>query len=365
MPATVVLIIDGLSANLPGPYGNTTVDTPALNRLAAESELFDFCFAESPRLEYSYPILWGDLIDEGSVLVSDCADVLELGAIHAFDSIVDASGQPKLDPVSDVAETQTANFFIHAIEAIQTLDSDGLCWLHHSGLSGSWDAPWEMRNAFADEEDPDPPTELKRPIGNFDLAEVDPDVLLGYQQSAYAQLVLIDQLLGIFLEQLKQNGVLDRVSFVFASPRGYPLGEHGIVGGFENLYNETIHVPLMIRKPADSPEQAPFGSRHQGMVQFAQLNRMIRGLSEGGFHSVPFCDEAESHVDDLKSLHNGQWKLIHRAGDAESAQLYAKPDDRWDVNNVSRRCADVVEELLGIDSAREDSSETEDQVETT
>jgi len=353
MPATVVLIIDGIAANLPGPYGNTTVDTPTLNRFAAEAELFDFCFAESPSLQNSYPILWNDLIGEGSMLVSDCPDVLALGGSQPFDTVVDASSPTTTEAASSVSETQTANFFIHAIEALQSLDSDGLCWLHHSGLAGPWDAPWELRCAFGDEDDPDPPTEVQRPVSTFDPKEIDPDVLLGYQQSAYAQLVVIDQLLGIFLQQLEENGIADRVSFVIASPRGYPLGEHGIVGDFRNLYSETIHVPLMIRKPTDATgKTASFGSRHQGMVQFLQLNRMIGGLLDGGFHSVSFCDVAESYVDDLKSLHNGQWKLIHRADDVGSAELYAKPDDRWDVNNVSRRCADVVDELLAVDSER-------------
>ncbi len=346
MPATVVLIIDGLSANLPGPYGNTTVDTPTLNRFAAESALFDFCFSESPNLAEAYSVLWEGLIDEGSILVSDSQEVLTLGAQRPFDSIVDASGPKKSSLATDIAETQTANFFIHAIEALQNLDSDGLCWLHHCGLAGQWDAPWEMRNAFADEEDPEPPTEIERPVGSFDAAQDDPDVLLGYQQSAYAQLVVIDQLFGIFLEQLKLNGILDKLSIVFTSPRGYPLGEHGTVGQFNNLYNETIHVPLMIRRAGPSQSGQPvFGSRHQGMVQFGQLNRMIDGLLDGGFHSVPFCDVAVSKVDRLSSLHNGKWKLIQNPDTPDEAQLFAKPDDRWDVNNVSRLCADVVEEL--------------------
>ena len=359
MPATVVLIIDGIAANLPGPYGNTTVDTPTLNRFAAEAELFDFCFAESPLLQNSYPILWNDLVGEGSILVSDCPDVLALAGGQPFDTVVDASSPAKTKSASSVSETQTANFFIHAVEALQSLDSDGLCWLHHAGLTGPWDAPWELRCAFGDEDDPDPPTEVQRPVSTFDPKEVDPDVLLGYQQSAYAQLVVIDQLLGIFLQQIEENGIADRVSFVIASPRGYPLGEHGIVGDFKNLYSETIHVPLMIRKPTDSSEQTvAFGSRHQGIVQFSQLNRMIDGLLDGGFHAVSFCDVAESYVDDLKSLHNGQWKLIHRTDEVESAELYSKPDDRWDVNNVSRRCADVVDELMGVDSESENEVES-------
>ena len=178
MPATVVLVIDGLASNLPGPYGNTTVDTPTLNQFAAESELFDFCFAESPMLQDSYPILWKDLVGEGSMLVADCPEVLKLAGEMSFDSIVDASSPPKTELAADIADTQTANFFIHAIEALQALDSDGICWLHHSGLTGAWDAPWEMRYAFADEDDPEPPKEIERPVSTFDPKEVDPDLLL-------------------------------------------------------------------------------------------------------------------------------------------------------------------------------------------
>jgi len=225
MPATIVLIIDGLSANLPGPYGNTTVETPALNRLAADSMVFDFCITESPQLERSCPLLWQGLDAPQSVLVSDCADTLMLGGIHGFDTIVDASGDAKAEAARDISETQTANFFAHAIHAIEAIEADGLCWLHHAGFTGQWDAPWELRCSFGDEEDPDPPRDVARPVGEFDLKEVDPDLLLGYQHSAYAQLRVMDQLLGLFLDQLRQSGVLDQVNFVLASPRGYPLGE--------------------------------------------------------------------------------------------------------------------------------------------
>lgn len=349
MSATIVLIIDGLSANLPGPYGNTTVETPAFNRLAAESMVFDFCIAESPLLEKSYPILWRDLMEQQSVLVSDCAKVLELSAGHGFDSIVDATGEAKTEPARDISETQTANFFAHAIEAVQALESDGLCWLHHAGFTGQWDAPWELRCSFGDEEDPDPPREVASPVGKFELKDVDPDLLLGYQHCAYAQLSVIDQLLGLFLNQLRQGGVLDQVNFVLASTRGYPLGEHGFVGQFDNLYNETIQVPLMIRQPAETDDGAVFGSRQNGLVQLGELNQMLAGLIDGGFHAVPFCDVANSATSSWNSIQTRNWKLIHPVDSAQGAELFAKPDDRWDMNDVSRRCADVVEELLGVD----------------
>ena len=354
MPATLVLIIDGLSANFPGPYGNTTVETPALNRLAAESMLFDFCFVESPSLQASYGALWHDLIGEGSVLISDCPDVLTIGEGQSFDSIIDASGPPKTRLASEIAQTQTANFFAHAIEALEMLDADGLCWLHHAGFNGQWDAPWELRRSFADEEDPDPPEDVNRPVADVDLKEVDPDVLLGYQQSAYAQLTVIDQLLGLFLEQLRDAGILDHANFVLSSTRGYPLGEHGCVGLYDNLYNETTQVPVMIR-PAKEDGSA-FGSRHSGLIQHRELNQMIAGLVDGGFRSVPYCDAVYLASDSYRAIQTAAWKLIRSADPTgETAELYAKPDDRWDMNNVSRRCADVVEELSGMHQNSGDS----------
>ena len=354
MPATVVLIIDGLSANLPGPYGNTTVETPALNRLAAEAMLFDFCFVESPLLPTSYAALWQDLIGEGCLLVSDCPEVLTLGSNQSFDSIIDASGPTKAELAEVIAETHSANFFAQAIEALQTLDSEGICWLHHAGFNGQWDAPWELRCSFADEEDPEPPRSVDRPVAQLNLAEVDPDVLLGYQQSAYAQLTVIDQLLGLFLDQLRESGIFERSNFVLASTRGYPLGEHGGVGLYDNVYNETMQVPLMIREAnANGPV---FGSRQGGLVQLADLNQLLAGLrdanADGSRLAPPSREAAFLASDSYAAIQTPTWKLIRSTTEpaCESAEpeLYAKPDDRWDMNDVSRRCASVVEELSGI-----------------
>jgi len=53
----LVLVIDRLGAAYLGPYGNTWIDTPNWNRLAAESFLFDFALADSPRLAARLPFV--------------------------------------------------------------------------------------------------------------------------------------------------------------------------------------------------------------------------------------------------------------------------------------------------------------------
>jgi len=81
---------------------------------------------------------------------------------------------------------------------------------------------------------------------------------------------------------------------------------------------------------------------------------MLTAMIDGGFHAVPFCEQANSTADSWNSIQTGNWKLIHPSDSTDSAQLFAKPDDRWDMNDVSRRCADVVDELLGVDQDDDD-----------
>ena len=48
-----------------------------------------------------------------------------------------------------------------------------------------------------------------------------------------------------------------------------------------------------------------------------------------------------------RALQNRFWKLIRRQEEngEEKWRLYVKPDDRWDANDVSSRCPQILEEL--------------------
>ncbi|HMC09648.1 MAG TPA: hypothetical protein VKH44_00100, partial [Pirellulaceae bacterium] len=56
--SAVVLAIDRLGAGWLGPYGNTWLETPNFNRLAASSVLCETVVAESPDLSASYRSCW-------------------------------------------------------------------------------------------------------------------------------------------------------------------------------------------------------------------------------------------------------------------------------------------------------------------
>ena len=56
--SAVVLVMDRLGAGWLGPYGNTWLDTPNFNRLAARSVLCETAIADTPDLAASCRGFW-------------------------------------------------------------------------------------------------------------------------------------------------------------------------------------------------------------------------------------------------------------------------------------------------------------------
>ncbi|MEX2027531.1 MAG: hypothetical protein WEH44_09520, partial [Pirellulaceae bacterium] len=90
--SAVVIVVDRLGAAYLGPYGNTWLDTPALNALASRSLVCETVLAESPRLEDAYRSYWRDLrpaalADRGvsSALVTDEPLVAEHAPAENFE----------------------------------------------------------------------------------------------------------------------------------------------------------------------------------------------------------------------------------------------------------------------------------------
>jgi len=54
----ICLVIDRLRAGCLGAYGNSWIETPATDRLAAESFVFDQALVDTPRLDLLYRSYW-------------------------------------------------------------------------------------------------------------------------------------------------------------------------------------------------------------------------------------------------------------------------------------------------------------------
>lgn len=369
----LVLVIDRLGAAYLGPYGNTWIDTPNWNRLAAESFLFDFALADSPRLAAVYRSYWqgahamsaaasGDDLARRmqraglhTTLLTDDPLVSELAGAGSFQERIFVPVAAPAAAAPAIEQTQFAQIFSAAIQTLQQPRTPSLTWIHAQGLQGLWDAPPAFRNQFAEEEDPLPPAFVVPPQKRL-VKPFDPDELLGVTHAYAGQVALLDLCLGVLLDALAACDDADRPLLIVTSPRGYPLGEHGLLGhGDDSLHGESLNVPCLIR----FPDQAHAAQRARELIQppdlFATLLDWVQALPGGdrswGQSLLPLIrgqwqparDRAAAIVGKHQAIRTPTWSLLrHPDG---SRELFAKPDDRWEVNEISQRCEQVANAL--------------------
>jgi hypothetical protein len=385
MPVTraVVLVIDRLGAGWLGPYGNTWLDTPSINRLAAESALFETALSDSPDLEANCRSVWGgqhalrpndnirlDLASlaagagGSAVLLTDEPSVSKHPLASTFSERRILPTVEATSSADGIEQTGLFSFFDAARSAIQSSSSSRLLWLHSRGLSGSWDAPLELRYQFADDEDPEPP-KFVEPPSRLLPTHHDPDEVLGYVQAYAGQVALADMCLALLLDALAEHPFHDETMFVVTSPRGYPLGEHQRVGSAEPaLYSELLQVPLLIRVPGIEP------MRVQRIFQPHQLPTFVARTCgwQSAERDLAALDTVEwfgqenggvgySIASGQRAIRTPAWFMRESLDPFHGPrhELFAKPDDRWEANEVSSRCTEATE-LLAAELARFETS---------
>lgn len=362
----IIITIDGINSFMLGLHGNTSVETPAFDGLAVSSISFDFAFAPSCDLKVVLDaLLTGSqdqpitsAIEGSSTFVSDCSSAIDIAESAQFDSIVPITPNDGNAPAESAAQTQAADFFAAATEAVETLEQGDLLWLHFSGLTRRWDAPLEMRQQYRSLDDPEPYTDVKPPCFTFDADQDDPDLLVSVQQSCFAQIAIVDNMLGVFLDHLNQHDVAQSAVVIVAGLRGYGLGEHGYVGPASNLYAQSLHVPLLVRFP--DTDETTKNRRSHCLIQTSAIGDWI--LNSAGVKDqceIIMDNDAPPIFSSSKSaaaVQTAAWKFLRWTDDdgAVFEQLFAKPDDRWEVNDVASRCPQIVEELEELLKSKKD-----------
>jgi len=357
--------VDRLQAGQLGPYGNTWIDTPELDRLAADSFLLDHATIHTPRLDELLQAHWGDLLPAlrqtgvNTTLFTDESAAAHHPLAELFDRVEYYEPSSPTGAATRPDESHLAKFFLTAVDAWTDSPRDGLYWIHSQGMGGPWDAPNEFRGAYADELDPTPPDFVTPPCQMLD-EDADPDEILGFVHAYAGQVTLLDLCLGSLLETLLDDDRAKETLFALLGLRGFPLGEHRRVGPLdEALYGELIHVPWFMRLP--DGEGAT--ERSQALAQPADLSRTLLA-----WWDVEAPQRAAGV--DLRLLIDGKINMLRdrvctRAGDQERSirtpgwhlrvaedatgpirHLFAKPDDQWEVNEVADRCPEIVEGLL-------------------
>jgi hypothetical protein len=166
------------------------------------------------------------------------------------------------------------------------------------------------------------------------------------------EVMAIDRAVGDLLAGLREAGKLDDSLVIFTADHGEAFSEHGYNGHVEHLYDEMLHVPLIIRPPLGAewePVRAQLREDAERLFPLVDLAPTLLALmgrepllgSEGRSHldtpSEPGLLLAETHKPeasrDLFALRDERWKLILDVA-AGTFELYDLEADFGEHTNV-------------------------------
>jgi arylsulfatase A-like enzyme len=107
-----------------------------------------------------------------------------------------------------------------------------------------------------------------------------------------AEVAYQDAMLGKFFERLEQSGRLDNTLVIICADHGEHLGEKQFMGHSLSIYNELIHVPLIIRDPSNQFQR---GATVDAVVSTRRLFHTV--LSAAGI-----ANDKELELDLARSL---------------------------------------------------------------
>jgi arylsulfatase A-like enzyme len=334
-----------------GCYGSDWVTTPNLDRLAAEGVVFDGHFADRPEQHRGHNSHFSGRYRFPSPgrqePAADRPSLLEIARSHGIDPLV-------LDDVGALGPELKR--WRHARKA--------LCWINRPSLSPPWNVPDEYLAPYfptLDEDETLSPW-LDPPAGPFDDEGSDRERV---QATYAAQVSFFDAELGMLFGQLEEQGLLDDTLICVTASCGLALGEHGYIGNYRGwLHEEVVHVPLIFRLPG--AEEA--GLRLSVLTQPVDLPATLAAALElpavttYGFNLLPLVGGDIKQIrpyafsgmavgDSVEwSVRTLEWAyllpLTTPCDDPpRHPQLFVKPDDRWEVNDVRQHYLELSEDL--------------------
>lgn len=352
----ILVVIDGLRADAVGAYGNDQASTPFLDRLSAESILFDFAFCLEPSLESFYASVVLGSHPYARLAGADPPRIAGRSCLAEAGSHYLSTADPRVTGRNLGGFGWTGAWTIDSVDP-NARGRDGYLAFFQSA------ARWLNEQFGASAGEPS--------VGWVHTSVCPRGAPIESRQEYDLIISQLDEGIGELFESLSFPAETRRVLFAVTGARGYALGEHGEVG-LERpvLHEELLHVPLIVHstEPGQSPVRtarltspinlgdlvsawlkAPIGSEASGSG-FATIP--VQHAAPGAAESADYQLFANSLGD--QAIRTPGWYLIRksRTGDGHAAasgdsahELFLKPDDRWEVNEVSSRRPEIVDAL--------------------
>jgi arylsulfatase A-like enzyme len=269
----LLYVADTLRADDLACYGNPLIETPHVDRLAAEGSLFENAYAQSSwtrtsmasLLTSTYPAVHGvegrmeALAEEMRVLPEMLSEAgYTTAAITGNPNIGSAFGfRQGFDEFFELYERRDAGR-VRVGEFVTTADrvsEVAIEWIDRAS------EPFFLLVLSIDPHSPyEPPPEFDRFGGDYqgsasgkpefinrlDLSRQDKQRIRALH---YGEVAFNDHAFGKLVDDLEARGLYDRTAVIFVSDHGEEFWEHGGRGHGKTLFEEVVHVPLILRLP--------------------------------------------------------------------------------------------------------------------
>lgn len=325
------VVVDTLRADHTSLHGYERPTTPHLESLAEDSLVFDRAFAAASwTLPSTATLLTGlappshGAIGGGQHHLKGTLELLPEGFAAFGITTFAASANPLVGP--EHSFDQGFERFVHEPwKPAAEINAHFFDW-----LGSAQDYRWFAYLHYIDPHDPyDPPSDSAWVDPDYDGVFTDPELLnqvyytvnwgedppvslddrdIQHLVNSYdGEIAYWDRQFGEVLDRLREQGLLDETIIVVTSDHGEEFFEHGMVKHGSQHYDESLHVPLLVRAPGRVQP-----GRHLEPVSLQGLYRATRQLMG--------VDEGPARPDDLLRLPEDAPVFAH-------TQVQATPGD--------------------------------------
>lgn len=295
----VLVVLDAAGARHFGCYGHQRPTTPEIDRIASEGVLFERAYTPAPFTLSAMASLWTSRLPDEHHRGVSYDDRLPEG-LPTLAELLGAHGVPTAGFVGNgmagAGFGLNRGFEEFAYVGYRARDfravlpgwlarRDGrpfFLYVHYREPHFPYDPPSPFDTLFG----PDAPIERDRVEGwlqSVNRREHRPtrEELEHFERLYDGNLATADHEIGWLRSQLEARGLWERTVVIVTADHGEELYEHGFIGHNEPVYEETIHVPLVVRFPAGA---GPRGKRVGTLVDLLDVAPTV--LDVLGFDSA-------------------------------------------------------------------------------
>jgi arylsulfatase A-like enzyme len=383
-PNVLLYVVDTLRVDGLGSYGNSAVQTLALDRLAAEGTLFESAYAGVPWTRPSVasiltgvrPGVHGVInhrarMRKRSLLLSEAfrehgyrtgciVANPNVGGVFGFNQGYDGDDFIELFVRRRPEAIGVSDMIARADEitdrAIQWIDSASRPWFLFI-LAVDPHVPYEPPKPFDRYGAEDYAGDVNGRLDSIRDRDLTPSDKARFRSLYDGEIALVDYSLSRLLSHLRAQGLYDETAIAFTSDHGEEFWDHGGTGHGAHLYGEVLHIPLIIRDAKTIPQGRRVSTPVESIDIFPTLLD-IAGLPIPGdldgrsligvIDERPVYADLSEHQRRLASVTAGDWKLIRdqRDGREQLYDLETDPGETTDRLAQNREKASALSALL-------------------